>query len=212
MLYIQNCICFCCNSFPLQLSVSQMCHSLGTATSDAFQPFMLSRFPSLTAHVSSKLPSPVNCLNSPIYTSRYLARVLLPCRFSLPSFILPVNDFLLLPNHLTLLIHFVSYFWTPSPFSKRFLGFNVLIQSTQVSCRLHCTQYAFIDAHLHTASLETLHFYFCRFVLEGGNRNSCATTTRWRPKWIRDPAALSMLAHLNIFSCSTSWTWLLNLH
>ena len=165
-LYIQNCICFCCNSFPLQLIISQTCHSLDTATSDAFQPFMLSRFPSLTERVSSKLPSPVNCLNSLIYTSQYLARVLLPCQFSLPSFILPVNYFLVLPNHLTLLIHFVFYFWTPSPFSKRFLRLNKLIYSTLVSCRLHRTQYGFIDAHLHAVPLEMMHFFFCRFVLE----------------------------------------------
>lgn len=125
MLHIQNCICFCCNSFSLQPSISQMCHSLDTATSDAFQPFMLSRFPSLTEHVSSKLPSPVNCFNSPIYTSEYLARVLLPCHFSLPSFLLPANYFLDLLNHLTLLIHSVFYFWTPSPFSERFLGLNI---------------------------------------------------------------------------------------
>lgn len=67
---------------------------------------MLSRFPSVTEHVSSKLSSPVNCLNSPIYTSQYLARVLLPCQFSLHSSLLPVNYFLVLPSHPNSLIHF----------------------------------------------------------------------------------------------------------
>lgn len=173
---------------------------------------MLSRFPSVTEHVSSKLSSPVNCLNSPIYTSQYLARVLLPCQFSLHSFILPVNYFLVLPNHPTSLIHFGFYGWTPFSFSKRFLRHDTLLYSL-VSCRLHCTQYDFINAHVHTVPLETMHYFSCRFVLEGGSRDYCTTTMRWRrisvDLW---PAALSVLAHLNIFSCSTSWTWLLNLH
>lgn len=172
---------------------------------------MLSRFPSVTEHVSSKLSSPVNCLNSPIYTSQYLARVLLPRQFSLHSFILPVNYFLVLPNHPTSLIHFGFYCWTPFSFSERFLRLNTLLYYTLVSCRFHCrfhTQYDFINAHIHTVTLETIHYFSCRFVLEGGSRDSCTTTMRGR--WISSWP--SVLAHLNIFSCSTSWTWLLNLH
>lgn len=142
---------------------------------------MLSRFPSVTEHVSSKLPLPVNCLNSPIYTSQYLARVLLPCQFSLHSFILPVNYFLVLPNHPTSLIHCGFYCWTPLSFSKRFFRLHILLHSTLVSYRLHCTQYDFINAHVHTVPLETMHYISCT-VLEGGSRDSCSTTKRRR--WI----------------------------
>lgn len=161
---------------------------------------MLSRFPSVTEHVSSKLPSPVNCLNSPIYTSQYLARVLLPCQFSLHSSILPVNYFLALPNHPTSLIHFGFYCWTPFSFSKRFLRLNTLLYSTLVSCRLHCTQYDFINAHVHTVPLETMHYFSCRFVLEGGSRDFCTTTMRWR--WI-SPWICDLLP----FLCWPIWTF-----
>lgn len=133
-------------------------------------PFsLLSRFPSLTEHVSSKSPFPVNCLRSLIYTSQYLARLLLPCQFSLPSFILPVNCFLVLANHLTSLSHFVFYFWTPSPFQRLF-RFNILIYSTLVSCKLHCTQYSFTNAHLCTVHLKMMLFFICRFVLKEGSK------------------------------------------
>lgn len=175
---------------------------------------MLSRFPSVTEHVSSKLPSPVNCLNSPIYTSQYLARVLLPCQFSLHSFILPVNYFLVLPNHPTSLIHFGFYCWTPFSFSKRFLRLNTLLYSTLVSCRLSLHPMWF---HQCTCSHSAFgnNALFLPQVCTGGRKQRFLhhhyemevdlTVHLW-------PAAISVLAHLNIFPCSTSWSWLLNLH
>lgn len=88
IMYTQNCTYLCCNSFPFQPNMSWMCCSVRlmppTVTSDAFQPLCFPDFPPITEHVSSKLPSPLNCLTSTIYTSCYLARVLLPSNLLYP--------------------------------------------------------------------------------------------------------------------------------
>lgn len=146
--------------------------------------FSLLRFPDFPLSLNMYLLNYLlQLIASPLqFTPQYLARVLLSCQFSLHSFILPVNYFLVLPNHLTSLIHFGFYCWTPFSFSKRFLRLNTLLYSTLVSCRLHCTQYDLINAHVHTVPLETVHYFSCMFVLEGGSRDSCTTTMRWR--WI----------------------------
>lgn len=170
---------------------------------------MLFRFPPLTEHASSKLSSPLNCLISSIYTSQYLARVLLPSQSYLSFFILSINYFLILHNSSEFInivcFLFLSFFFSLKP-SPNSTYYNLL------SCRLHCTHCYFVTTYLCTMPLEIMYFFFCRFVFKGGYRDSCATTVICKPKSVHDLAALSMLAHLSIFLHSSSCIQRLNLH
>lgn len=131
---------------------------------------MLSRFPPLTEHVSSKLSSPLCCLISSIYTSQYLARVLLPSQFYLSFFILSINYFLILHNPSdfinTVCFLFLSFLYSLKPFPNS-------TYSNLLSCRLHSTHYNFVATYLSTMPLEIMYLFFCRFVFKGGNRLLC---------------------------------------
>lgn len=170
----------------------------------------LSRFSPLIEHVSSKLFSSLNCLISSIYTSQYLARVLLPSQFYLSFFVLSINYFLILHNPSdfinTVCFLFLSFLFSLKPFP------NSTQYSNLLSCRLHSTHYSFVATYLSTMPLEIMYFFFCRFVFKGGNRDSCATTMICKSKSVHDLAALFMLAHLSIFLHSSSCIQHLNLH